>query len=234
MATTLTMPWPLRAGYEPVAAGLLKTYFGIGEAGIPPWTGASFETIGGPDPDPDRFTALDLVAVGLLSVTVPPPAMIAILEPDAAVLANLLRRIPRTLSLVDADDDLVEGDNSPLVRLWQRLREYPDVGRTVTSKLMARKRPRLVPVYDSVIAREFGLRDSGGYWWGMREQLRADDRDLWRRITRLISGCGLEQQVTALRAVDVVVWMHGRDQNRSARLAVDAGLQVPGQRGAVD
>lgn len=235
MATaTLTVPWPLHAGYEPVAAGLLRAYFGRGHTGVPAYTGASFETIGGPDPDPYRFTPLDLVAVGLLSVTVPAPAMIAVLEPDAAVLAGLLEHIPVDLTLPEAGDELLESPRSPLVRLWEHLRGYPDVGRTVTSKLMARKRPALVPVYDAVVAREFGLEGGPGQWRLLRDELRRDDRSLWRRADQLVTEGGLRQRVSPLRAVDVVAWMHGKDQARSRRLAIEAGLQVPGPRNAVD
>ncbi|GAB6898747.1 DUF6308 family protein [Kineosporia succinea] len=224
----LSIPWPLHPGHEPVASSLLRAYFETGGTGVPHYAGAAFETLGGSDPDPFRFTPTDLAAVTLLSVTVPAPATIAILEPDAGSLAALLAAIPVALPLVDADDDLLTADRSALVRLWRALRAYPGIGRTVASKLMARKRPSLVPMWDAVVAREFGLRESGGYWWAMRDALRRDD--LWRRAGDLVAENGLEQRVSPLRAVDVVTWMHGRDPAASLRAASVAGLGVPDQR----
>ena len=47
-----------------------------------------------------------------------------------------------------------------------------------TSKLLARKRPRLVPIYDSVVKKEFQLKDSRGFWAGLRDALRENDNAL--------------------------------------------------------
>lgn len=37
-------------------------------------------------------------------------------------------------------------------------------GQTTASKILALKRPHLVPIYGSVIAKQVGMRDSGGQW----------------------------------------------------------------------
>ncbi|GAB3261529.1 DUF6308 family protein [Kineosporia babensis] len=231
----LTVPWPLHAGNERIAAALLTAYFGPADAGgVPPYSGALFQTLGGPDPDPFRFTALDLVAVSLLSVTVPPPTAITILQTDAHLLGSYLIQIDNSLALPDADDELLEGQRSPLVGIWQTLRDYPGVGRTLASKLLARKRPSLVPIWDSVVAQEYGLRSSQGYWRGLRDQLTANDGELWRRALGLVSEGRLAHRVSPLRAIDVVTWMHGKDPDRSRRLAVQRQRALPTPRAAAD
>lgn len=41
-------------------------------------------------------------------------------------------------------------------QLEQALRTVPSVGRTTASKLIARKRPRLYPIYDAVVGNVLG------------------------------------------------------------------------------
>jgi hypothetical protein len=101
------------------------------------------------------------------------------------------------------------------------------MGRTTTSKLMARKRPRLIPIFDTVVARELGLNGAVGYWRGMREGLASQDgaRHAW--LKHLGEAAGVGPTVTPLRVLDVVVWMHGKDHARSEGLAREAGLPAP-------
>ena len=218
------VPWVLQPGYEPVARRLLRTYFGT-EGSDKPYTGAYFETLGGGDAPAHRdvITPLDIVAVSTLSVDVPAAASIALLGPDADRVSALLSGIPADVDLVDAEDALIS-EASPASQLWELLRGYKGVGRTKTSKLMARKRPRLVPIFDSVVERELGLNGSSGHWTGMREVLRADDGALHRRAVTLQDTPGVGPLISPLRVIDVVVWMHGTDHARSERWAHEEGL----------
>ncbi|MCZ4561892.1 DUF6308 family protein [Rhodococcus sp. IEGM 1401] len=50
--------------------------------------------------------------------------------------------------LVDEADGLTP--DAPILLLEDELRSVADIGRTIATKLMARKRPRLVPIYDTV------------------------------------------------------------------------------------
>ncbi|MGW6740735.1 DUF6308 family protein [Streptomyces sp. NPDC055025] len=102
----------------------LRRYFGIG---LPPgagaFTGGRFEHLtGGGDRRQvaDRFTAEDLVAVQTLSVTVPAPVALDLLEgPLGTQLSELLRGIPSDTDLSDADASVV-ADGSPAYRAWSR------------------------------------------------------------------------------------------------------------------
>ena len=82
------------------------------------------------------------------------------------------------------------------------------MGPTTTSKLLARKRPRLVPIYDSVVASVYGIPDSRGYWRAMRTLVKTDN--LWQRADQLRVRAGLSPLITPLRVIDIVVWMHGK------------------------
>lgn len=203
----LKIPPVLGPGREVEAVELLTTYFGS------PYTGAAFEDLGRPWNTPetlDVIDATDIVAVSTLSVDVPARAAIAILGELAPQISALLRDIPAERDLVDADDDLIDA-GSATVRLWNLLRELPGMGPTKTSKLIARKRPRLVPIYDSVVKKELGLEDARGFWQAMRAALLADERALAHRAADLRAAANLSELVTDLRVVDVVIWMTGKN-----------------------
>jgi Family of unknown function (DUF6308) len=80
------------------------------------------------------------------------------------------------------------------------------LGPVAAGKLLARKRPHLVPVYDSYIERVLGRTRTHGTWW----------RDLWCRLNRdaaLVSelkavrkraGAG---HLSLLRTFDIMCWM---------------------------
>jgi len=227
-ARVLVIPWVLRSGYEAVAEHLLETYFGLGDSGEP-YTGAHFETFGRRWDDPgylDVITAEDLLAVSMLSVDVPARASIDLLGSAGKHATELLAEIPPDIDLVDAGDDLI-GPDSAASKLWAALRKYKGVGRTKTSKIIARKRPRLVPVFDSVVEHELQLDGSVGHWAGMRDALRADDRALHERAIRLRDSVGIDPIVAPIRVLDVVIWMHGQDHARSKVWAQEHGLEVP-------
>jgi hypothetical protein len=104
--------------------------------------------------DLNRFTADDLVAVSFLSVDIRPAAARKLLDTEAAMFSELLVELGPDRDLVEEthpwEDDWVGW------RLWSALRALPDVGPTRASKLYARKRPRLRPIYDTVVERVIG------------------------------------------------------------------------------
>jgi len=107
------------------------------------WTsgGAGHET-------PNEFTSDDLVAVTFLSVKVPPRAASLLLRDRKEEFNNLLVAVGDDVDLHTLDAVPEDG-----WRLMEALRNLPDVGPTIASKLFARKRPRLRPIYDSVVER---------------------------------------------------------------------------------
>ena len=208
---TFTSPDALATNGDTAALGLLEVYFGTPYCSPSAYGGAHFDqwdSLGTRDADADRFTADDLVAVTFLSVNVSPPAARAILRDRAGELAGLLREVGEDKDLADEPEQ--HPDEWAGWRLMAALRTLPDVGPTIASKLVARKRPRLRPIWDSVVAELTGTQQS--QWEPLRVALRADDLALHRRLLRLRAAAGLPEQVSVLRVLDVICWMEGKQK----------------------
>ncbi|MFF4448527.1 DUF6308 family protein [Streptomyces sp. NPDC001502] len=203
---------------DPRALADLQRYFGIGRpSGTPAYTGGRFEHLagGGDRPDvADRITAEDLVAVQTLSVTVPAPVALDILEGGlGARLSDLLQAVPRGIDMADAAATVLS-DGSPADRAWHLLRDQPDVGWVIAGKLLARKRPQLLPVYDKVVRCALG-RPRPSFWLTLHAALRADDGALHRQLLALREAAGVAETVSALRVCDVAVWMGHRAERHA-------------------
>ncbi len=158
--------------------------------------------------DPNLFAATDILAVEALSVGVPPNSAAKLLDTEAEDFNELLREIPTDKDLWETNPgDLGEG--SPALMLYRRLKCLYGVGPVTATKLLASKRPRLMPVIDSLVTEV--LQPPGGWFWvPMRNQLA--DADRRQRIAEVVS-CAPDN-VTLLRRIDVAVWMHAwRQQN---------------------
>lgn len=167
----------------------------------------------------DVFTPDDLQAVAFLSTEIAPRAAIDLLHRCSSEFSDLLSRVDPDLDLVDVTEDM--GEAWPATRLYRRLRQLPDVGPTRASKLLARKRPRLVPIYDTVVDAHV-LGGSGVLWEPLRLALHRDDHSLHRHLLRLRDAAGLPHAVSPLRVFDVVAWHEGMAQRSpTARGATD-------------
>lgn len=197
---------------DPQAVVDLRRYFGIGlPSGVAGFTGSRFEHLAGGGDRPeiaDRVTAEDLIAVQTLSVTVPAPVALDLLEGHlGAQLSGLLHAIPRDIDMADAAAAVL-ADGSPADEAWHLLCDQRDVGWVIAGKLLARKRPRLLPVYDRVVRCAVGRPPS--IWRALHAALREDDGALHRQLLELRQAAGLPKTVSALRVCDVAVWMSHR------------------------
>lgn len=197
---TFQLPRCLHDGDEERAVGYLRTYYGQ------PYTGAYFDSWAADRNDPNRINADDLVAVSFLSVVVPPLAARALLDVRAAEFTALLEAVGPDRDLVDETQPI--DDDHPASELYRAVRGLRGVGRTIASKLLARKRPRLVPIYDSVVARVNRIGDF--HWEPLRRALREGDPRLHQRLLDLRDTTGVAPPVSALRVLDVVTWMEGK------------------------
>jgi hypothetical protein len=197
---------------EPAAGQLLEAFFD--PAG--PFAGTTFDDL--PDNPPGRFTAGDLVAATLLDMRFAPRAVRAILDARADELGRLLAAVPDDVDLWDATDEHLEAARG----LYRTLRSggaFKGIGPTTTSKLLSRKRPRLIPIVDSVVRDALEL--TGDYWAEMRGALQ--EPGLPARIER-IRPPGVGPKVSTLRLLDAAVWMR-YSNGRAARAARDrAGM----------
>lgn len=162
--------------------------------------------------DADVFTAEDLVAVTFMSVQVPAQGAFILLGDENAKLNRLLAAVGPDRDLVEESEPMTE--ESPTGRLETALRDIHGVGRIVASKLIARKRPRLYPIYDDVLGRE--LRTKSAHVEPVRHAIRERDGELHRRLLDLRDRARIDEAVPVLRILDVLAWMQGKGYRPSA------------------
>ena len=86
----------------------------------------------------------------------------------------------------------------------------PGIGQTKATKLIARTRTRLYPIWDSVVSQVLGTERA--HLNPVREALRADDGALHHRLLSIREEAGLPGEISALRVVDVIAWMDGKNR----------------------
>jgi len=185
------------------------------------YSGRVFDTLDHGASPADSITAADLLAVSMLSVRISGTAAQQFLEDTDGIRTNveaLLGQIDAKLSITSAEGrDLLRRDHSVLSEVWDEMRRAQGFGPVVTSKLLARKRPRLVPVFDNKVASALGLSGSKDHWTRMADffepELSADvydERGLAGHLKDLWSSSivpeGCAEKVSLLRVFDVIVW----------------------------
>lgn len=186
------------------AEGMLDGYLNHG------WfSGAWFQAIGGAGDTPDvadRFTPADVVAVSTLSLNIQGWTAIELLDRPGNDFSALLAAIPVDLDLPEADDEVL----NRLFALQDKLDEIDGIGHVTRSKLLARKRPRLVPIRDRYVLRELVGDVSASLTRPLRDALRADPevRSQLEGLAARVANGG----ISPLRALDIIVWMnaHGK------------------------
>lgn len=187
----------------------LVDYYSLSAAG-PHFSGSRFESFG--ENPWNRIVADDLVAVSLLGVDIPAHAALRFLERDAGTISWWLSQVPVDVDLHrSAETDIERG--SPGWELWDVLRRglvdrnRDGLGQVRTSKLLARKRPRLLPVWDRYVKSELGVRGTTDHWSSVRGWL-SDERV--RTLDELRVEARVPAHVSTLRILDVLLWMRGR------------------------
>lgn len=190
--------------------------FGPTVTTIPSFTGSEFDTFGREEGDEDRVTPSDLLSLALLSVPLRGDAVLGILRESSAEITDLLRQLPKNKDLHVLSSEeflLLHDDDEPSVgqMLWDILRSHHldttwDMGPTRVSKLLARKRPLLIPIWDELIGTALGLKDSRGHWIAMYSLLR-ETEGLPDHLSSLRDEAGLDRNsISILRIFDVAVW----------------------------
>lgn len=204
----------------------LRVYYGIltskDTETIGPYTGSHFESL---DRDiwenhPNRITGSDLYALSTLQISVPKTAGVGILGAEQSRISKLLAKIPdKRLEYLSAEDyEKHLGRESPAQELWDLLCRNNSgdkkwgIGSTTASKIMARKRPHLIPIQDSVVDAVIGRNKKNAWelWWNA---FRNDSKLIGRAddFRKCIDDPQVTRpQLSTLRIFDVVLWMHGR------------------------
>lgn len=80
------------------------------------------------------------------------------------------------------------------------------LGRTTTSKLIAAKRPRLIPIWDSRVSKDTG-RGTTDYWRQFQRVLIVHDHAVWNWLAELRTHVSsVSTRVSNLRILDVLLW----------------------------
>lgn len=198
------------------ARKVLEYYFAPVSGDNTGYTGGAWDTF---DPAGDRvatvdeFTAADLASCALLSAEIGGRATVEILIRQRDDLSEMLAQIPIDVDFIDIEIDGSEW--KALDQLYYRLRAIHGIGPTRTTKLLARKRPRLAPIVDDVL-RDTVFQGWSAYWAPLHKALRADDKRLWKFLQDMHREAGLAPAVPTLRVFDVLAWMDGTDQSHLA------------------
>lgn len=89
------------------------------------------------------------------------------------------------------------------------------MGWVITNNLLARKRPSLVPVYDRVVRCAYGY--PAGLWNWLVTMFAEDGGVLNHRLLAAREAAGVSPQVSALRVLDVIVWMRHQPSHLLSR-----------------
>ncbi|MFD3586890.1 DUF6308 family protein [Streptomyces sp. NPDC058683] len=113
----------------------------------------------------------------------------------------------------------------PAWEMWERLagsKQHPSrpdgSGRVAAGKLLARKRPHLIPMYDIRIKQLFERpKTDNSFWAAQAAALRADKGAFRDQLVRLRDKAGIGEGIGVLRVFDVVAWMQQGHRARSQR-----------------
>jgi hypothetical protein len=179
--------------------------------------GSFFETYEQRNSDANGIAAADIVAVTLLSMEIRRQSRSGISTETVLLLEKLQPRINTLLSKIpenrelhtftDREFDKHLGAESPATRLFDLLRHDAKMHRVAAFKLLARKRPGLLPIKDSRTVRLLGNPPN---WWKswhhaltaeptLAKELKAIRKEASksnRRISRL----------SLLRIADIALW----------------------------
>lgn len=189
---------------EPTARTDLETYF----FQVDPtqrFTGRLFERFSAAG-DPYSIGAHDFAATSVLSVSLTGKVIDSILDRDAEI-ERLLRIASDPMATLWGTDPSSEYYRA-LTELYMLLRDIGGVGTTSASKLLASKRPHFVPIRDSVVERLLG--NPTEWWKPWRDALSNPG------FVEFVQSLPGPSDVSVLRKLDVILWMHGRREAKPA------------------
>jgi hypothetical protein len=220
-AMCIDIPGELRD--EDVAVRLVGAYFADDPAtGRARYWGAYFERLGGGGDRPEtayQFTAEDLLAVSMLSVSIDRYYALHVLDYQARELSGLLVQIPLGIALQDPGAGALIAEGGPAWELWRALHDIRprpgdnQLGPVAAGKLLARKRPRLVPIHDSRVRQVLGRPGNDLWWWRDLRCKLIEDEALVGELesVRARAGAG---HLSLLRTFDIMCWMFGGSQGQ--------------------
>jgi hypothetical protein len=198
----------VRGAHREESLAALRRYFDQRSAAR--YTGRWFERFAGGGDRPDvanTVTEADVLALNFLSITSLADVAIDTTMTYAYQIRGLLEQIPVDLPMHSMGWSAYE-PGSPAFRLWELFRRCGGNHRPVTaSKLLARKRPRLIPVYDSRV--KAVLKAPQSEWRCLWSWFHTDPTRT-SALAALREEAGGIEDISLLRCLDVVLWMRAR------------------------
>ena len=196
-----------------VFAQLLVSYFEEN------FTGSHFEfwdDQAGIQNNENKITSADVYSTSFLGVDVPPRAGMSFVNgPDSKLISELLSKLPLNTAL-DEYSNFPLDKGSIADQLWTALKKK-GMGPTRISKLMARKRPKLIPILDSVTQDALGL-SNNDRWKHVYILMR--DAVVHKELMAIQElACQLSPKIfklkdlSLIRVLDICVWMEHRKYN---------------------
>ena len=198
-------------------------YF-VGAQGNRRYAGADFETLGHSwreDAFVNTITPSDLLALGTLSTPLKKYTAADLLEPSfQAQVSALLAQIPADAQIDDKEAGAWLAEGYPASQLYELVRSISGMGKTRTSKLLARKRPGLLPIRDGNVEVALGASRSERWWEPYRLMATEGSPSPVAVAHRIHELAGLPGYVTPLRVLDAILW-------RSVESPDAAGVDEP-------
>jgi hypothetical protein len=191
------------------AAAVVRTY------GADGYTGAAFDTYS--TNDPGAITSDDLIALTMLSIHIRQQSTSSLRPSSILALDSVSDRITEALRQVPADRELHTltesefqrwlGPGSPGDQLYWLLRKQASIPRVAVYKLLARKRPSLMPIRDTVVERALGHKADP--WWRPWWETLAGDPEVVSHLGDIRRRSGAVH-LSLLRVADIMLWMTHR------------------------
>lgn len=176
------------------------------------FSGAYFDRFEGePDPNPDQFLAEDVLAVSLLSARIPPKAILALLYDESSRFNDMLAEIPKGLDFFEAD--IAQLKLAMKLESALMLPKGNGVGPVRASKLIARKRPQLYPIFDSVVLKQLFGKKNGAFVEPLHKLLTENPKikaSVMNGLSEVRAAAHFPESFSLVRVLDVLVWMDGK------------------------
>jgi hypothetical protein len=180
----------------------------------PGFAGMTFTDLG--RNPPWEITPDDLLAVSLLDIAWRPQAVRTLLGSHRRQFGQMLTDLPQDTDLWDASGATLRH----IDHLWDALTAIDGIGGASASKLLARKRPRLCPISDSVVIRAVDVR--GRTWDVLRDLLRDPTARADVEALRPASAAA----ASTLRILDVALWVTSSRSAAAQWVREQAGMSA--------
>jgi hypothetical protein len=161
----------------------------------PSFAGMTFSDLG--QNPPGEIVADDLLAVALLDITWRAQVVRILLVNHKRELSGLLAAIPQDVDLWNASDEAL----TSIDLMWDTLTSFEGIGTASATKLLARKRPRICPISDSLVIKAVDV--PGRTWDVLRSLLRDPVAREEVEALRPVEAEG----ASLLRILDVALWV---------------------------